>query len=270
MKRHHLFEFEDFPWFPQSIRDCMTDYLQFMFSRMDLYAPVVDILNRYLKETGCNRIVDLCSGGAGPIIDLQKNLAPRVSVLLTDKFPNLPKFKLIHEKSGGAITYLDTSVDATQLPKTLRGFRTLFTAFHHFKPETAQAILADAVNNQMPIGVFELTERKWPTFLRLLPLPVLVAVMTPFIRPFTWKRLLWTYLLPVVPLVILWDGLVSVARTYSPRDLEKMTEKLRDGYRWDIGTRKTSLTMTITYLVGYPSRKDDRSGARQPREKLLH
>src|SRR5450759_4223616 len=38
-------------------------------------------------------------------------------------------------------------------------------------------------------------------------------VCTPWIRPFRWSRLLWTYLIPIIPLVFLFDGVVSCHRT---------------------------------------------------------
>ena len=60
-------------------------------------------------------------------------------------------------------------MSATAVPARLSGFRTMFTSFHHFKPEQAQAILADAVRNRCGIGIFEFTYRmNW--FLLLLSL----------------------------------------------------------------------------------------------------
>src|SRR2546422_6427005 len=46
-------------------------------------------------------------------------------------------------------------VDATQVPGDLHGFRTIFTAFHHFRPAQARAVVADAVAKGEGIGVFE-------------------------------------------------------------------------------------------------------------------
>jgi hypothetical protein len=33
MARVQLFEFEDLPWFPQVVRECMTDFLSFLGQR---------------------------------------------------------------------------------------------------------------------------------------------------------------------------------------------------------------------------------------------
>ena len=32
---------------------------------------------------------------------------------------------------------------------------------------------------------------------------------TPFVRPFRWSRLLFTYVIPLIPLLVLFDGTVS-------------------------------------------------------------
>jgi len=82
-----------------------------------------------------------------------------------------------------------------------------------------------------------------------------VLVVTPFIRPFRWSRLLWTYLIPLVPMVTLFDGLVSCLRTYSIEELRDLAARLdANDYLWDIGTVKsTSSPIPITYLIGVPN-----------------
>ena len=86
----------------------------------------------------------------------------------------------------------------------------------------------------------------------LLPLGALL--LTPFIRPFRWSRLAWTYLLPLAPLVIWYDGLVSCVRTRSPAELRRLVEAVdAPGYRWQIGRqRMRGLPLAVTYLVGTP------------------
>jgi hypothetical protein len=82
----------------------------------------------------------------------------------------------------------------------------------------------------------------------------MLFVCTPLIRPFRWSRLLWTYLVPIIPVVLLFDGVVSCLRTYRPHELREMVEKLSASkYRWEIGEHSRSLgEAPITYLIGYP------------------
>ena len=47
-------------------------------------------------------------------------------------------------------------------------------------------------------------------------------IFRPACPPFRWSRLLWTYLVPVIPLVLLFDGIVSCLRSYRPDELLKL------------------------------------------------
>jgi hypothetical protein len=178
-----------------------------------------------------------------------------VAVRLSDKYPNTDAFKRASHLTPDAISYHPQPVDATQVPGELPGFRTMFTAFHHFRPEQARAVLADAVRQRQGIGVFEATQRRALVLLLTLPAPLAVLVVTPFIRPFRWSRLLWTYLIPLVPLVTLFDGLVSCLRTYSIEELRELVGRLdANDYVWEIGTVKSkSSPIPITYLIGVPN-----------------
>ena len=94
MKRLHLIEIEDQDWCPFTVRDAVTDYLRFILSASKPYAVIIPFLAAALKRNGARRIIDLCSGAAGPWPWLQPVLAEmglKVSVCLTDKYLKKPK-----------------------------------------------------------------------------------------------------------------------------------------------------------------------------------
>jgi hypothetical protein len=254
MRRLHLFEIEDLSGCPAPVRDAMTDYLQFVIERTRPYATVARRLSEALKSTGGNRVVDLCSGAGGPWTGLLPELGDDVRVLLTDRYPNVAAFRQVEQASGGRISYEAAPVDATDVPEGLRGFRTLFTGFHQFPVKAARAILEDAVVKEEGIAVLEATQRKPAVLLGMLLVPLIVLLVTPFTHPFRVSRLLLTYLLPVVPLAALWDGIVSCLRTYTPDELREMVASLPDrGYTWEIGEQKVpGSAAAVTYLIGLP------------------
>jgi hypothetical protein len=212
-----------------------------------------------LDRCGNGALVDLGSGAAGPVAALAGELAEggasALTAILTDKYPNLAAFARVTENSGGRIGFVSRSVDATAPPMDLAGFRTMFSAFHHFPPPAARAILQDAVDRGSGIGVFEYTERSWIWFLVLPLLPVCLWLALPFVlRPFGWRQALWIYVLPVLVLALAWDGLVSCLRTYSPEELRRLTEGLTGGgYDWEIGRERSFGACRITYLIGTPA-----------------
>ena len=257
MHRLHLFEIGDQTWCPKAFRDAETDILEFFLRVGNYYAPIAHRLKDALAKAGAREIVDLCSGGGGPWLRLLPKLGDRLParVLLTDKHPNAMGARRVAEVSDGRICSEPRSVDAMVVPRDLRGFRTMFTSFHHFRPAAARAILADAVDNRVGIGIFEFTERSvWAVaVLALTPFAVLLGV--PFLRPIRWQTFVLTYLIPVLPLGVLFDGIVSCLRTYSPAELSELVDPLRGaGYAWEIGqVRNWRTKIPITYAIGYPT-----------------
>jgi len=255
MGRVHLFEFHEMAWFPAEWRDLLTDYLSFYAAVFRPYACVAPLLAEALEREETARIVDLCSGAGRPLLSLVPALrrlgVGDLQVTLTDKYPNLDAFTTAGG-DGVNVTYWTTPIDAAGVPVSLGGFRTLFTSFHHFRPAAARAILTNAVENGEGVGIFEYTERNWliwglPTIL----IPLFVWLCTPFMRPFRWRRLFWTYLVPIVPAVALWDGFVSNLRTYSVRELEDLVEQVADDrYEWRIGKRRSLGLSHVTYAIG--------------------
>nr|MCU0625851.1 hypothetical protein [Gemmatimonadaceae bacterium] len=217
--RLQLVELEDLRWFPATIRDLATDYLRFAQERLRFHAAVLPLLHDLVTSTGATTIVDLCAGGGGPMPMVMRDLGAlgwRGEVVLTDRYPNVAAFREAAATAPGSIGWEAEPVDARAIPATLRGVRTLWNAFHHFAPADAIAVLRDAARAGDPVVVLELPDRRLVRgilpFVLVTPWAVLLA--TPFIRPFRWRRLLWTYVVPLVPLTCWWDGIVSALRAY--------------------------------------------------------
>ena len=261
MKRIHLFEFSDLSWYPQTLRQLQTDYLQFVATRGSGQKNLIPLLIRAMQHAETTEIVDLCSGGSGPWVRLQeqfKQAGCSVRIRLTDKYPNPEAVQKWADDRRQGIEYLTEPVDAMKVPPALHGMRTLFEGFHHFKPEQARSILQDAAEKRVAIGIFDISLK--PPFggllLLLSPLMTLVSylLLTPFMAPRTWSRFFWTYLVPVVPLATCWDGIISFLRAYSIRDLKELTEQVQSkDYTWDAGQASTGTPIfDYTYLIGYP------------------
>lgn len=261
MRRMQLVELEDLPWFPAILRDGGTAFLEFAERLSGHGRLLVGPLERALDATGETRLVDLCSGGGGPAATIADELAKRgrtVTVTLTDRYPNLPAFAHAAALGRGRVEGRAEPVDATAVPAELRGFRTVFNAFHHLPPDQARKVLADAVAHGQPIGVFEVVSRELPMLLGLLLTPLTVTLSLPFWRPFRWPWVLWTWIVPVMQPFVLWDGLVSWLRIYSVEELRELVADLPvpEGWVWDIGRVKLGdAPLHGTYLVGYPTRR---------------
>jgi hypothetical protein len=259
MKRIHLFEFTDLSWYPDTFRQIQTDYLQFVATLGAGHQNLIPLFEKAMRQAGTTEILDLCSGGSGPWQRLQEQFRQAglpVSIKLTDKYPNLAALQKWAAAQG--IEYLAEPVDALDVPTRLTGMRTLFEGFHHFAPDQARSILRNALEKKAAIGIFEASLK--PPFglilFLLAPLTTLLSylLLTPFIRPRTFPRFFWTYLIPLVPLATCWDGVISLLRVYSPQDLQELTTPLQSqDYVWETGLASTGTPIfDFVYLIGYP------------------
>jgi hypothetical protein len=91
--------------------------------------------------------------------------------------------------------------------------------------------------------------------LLILIMPLMMLALTPCIRPFRWSRIVLTYLIPAIPLLALFDGIVSMLRIYSPDELRELVAGVpgAEEFDWDIGTLPIrGSPLKLTYLVGTP------------------
>ena len=258
--RLRLFEFEDLAWFPEVIRGGMMDYLRFMISTLSIYRPIVPLLAEGLARTGHSHILELGAGAGGGIETVlatlrQPGQRPTTTITLTDLYPQPGAWADLAQRSKGAIGYEKAPVNALAVPPHLTGFRTLFSAFHHFAPPQAQALLRDAVRAGTGIGVFEGAGKHWwEVLLAWTVLPVAQLLLTPFFQPFRLSRLVFTYLIPLIPLCTIWDGTVSVLRMYSPAELLALARAADPAgtFAWQAGQQRHWWGPQVTYLVGWP------------------
>ena len=275
MRRLHLFEWEDQPWLPVVFRDFITDHLRYTSNeamRRPINRAIALRLKTVLDRARTTRIVDLCAGAGGPLVNIGRLLVEEmncpVEILVTDLYPNVAAFRDLEAQSSGIITARYESTSALDVPSEITGVRTVFTALHHFKPEQARLVLADAVRKRAPIAIFEPLERTVRMVL-LLGIGSFIRgfTHTPRVGSLTFRRFLVTYVVPVAPLIFAWDGIVSVLRTYRPGELHELATSVQAaGYIWETGRFDVAGpfgSMPTTYLVGIP----DSSGSPDQRNR---
>jgi hypothetical protein len=190
----HLFEFGDQQWFPQILRDAETAYLTAAYRVLPALARQwAEKISTVLTPNAPVEIVDLCAGSGGAMPQIIEDLRRRnydVRVILTDLFPN-PNSGL-----DARITWLREPVDAMRVPSKLTGVRTMFSAFHHFRPDAARSILKDAFEHRRAICIFESGSGTPLGMAAMLGVPLAVLVLMPLARPLrlahlvspTWSR----------------------------------------------------------------------------------
>ena len=220
---------------------------------------LADLVNKVLQYSPKPAIIDLCSGSGGAMLAVAETLKREyqikdLALTLTDLYPNKDLAHKINGHNSSDLTYVNQPVDATNVPSELKGVRTMVCSFHHMKPDTARNILINAKETKQPICIYEISDNSFPTFLWWVAIPlnfIMAFLITPFVRPLTWRQIIFTYLIPIIPLFFAWDGAVSNVRTYTLKDLDVLLEGLNaDDYRWEKGTINGRAKKI--YLLGFP------------------
>jgi hypothetical protein len=219
-----MFEWEDKTWFPPILRRMQTDYIGWMVAQFAAYQPALPHFTEMVKATSAKNWVDLCSGNGGPAIWMyhqlknEKVLAPDFKLQITDLYPGFPN------NVPADVEQVTEPVNALQPDASITGVRTMFNAFHHFD----DAAKIELMQKHGPSGFFvvEVLQPNPIVFIKILiATTVGQLLLTPFVKPFSWMRLLLTYIIPINIFTVCWDGLVSVLRVSSPAQLKSLLEK---------------------------------------------
>ncbi|MES0489832.1 MAG: hypothetical protein ABUK01_07580 [Leptospirales bacterium] len=262
MKRIHLFEVEDFNWVPNWLRRCMTLLIVVMHRILGSPEQVAKLVSKALLYSKKPEIIDLCSGSGGPmpeVIEILQNKynVKNIKLTLSDLYPDTKMAETVNGGNNKNITYLTTPLDAAKIGAKQKGVRTMVGSLHHMKPDIAHNILKDAKESRQPICIFEISDNSFPAWLWWIAIPINTITslfVTLAVRPMTWQQIVFTYIIPIIPLAFAWDGAVSNARTYTLSDMDELLEGLHsDDYTWEKGTIKGKSKKL--YLLGLPVNK---------------
>lgn len=259
MKRIHLFEFEDLEWFPDWLRRCMMRLILVMHNLLGTSPIIAELVAKLLRESNSSTILDLCSGSGGPMPEVLQILHDKynltnISLILTDLYPDHKTAEVYNSTAENNINYLTTPVDATQLEGQMNGLTTMIGSFHHMKPQEARNILATFQESGKPVCIFEISDNSTPIGFWWIAFPInfiMTLFITPMVKPITWQQLVFTYVIPVIPICFGWDGAVSNARTYTLSDLNDLLSGIESSdYEWEKGIIEGKTNRI--YLLGFP------------------
>jgi hypothetical protein len=257
LPRLQLFEFNDAYWAPRPLRDTVIESLSRALSWGRMLSGLVAPFEEFVARAGVTEVLDVCAGAGGPAAILAAEIRragrepPRF--ILTDLNPQPEAWTALAARAPADLAFEPAPVDATRIPPALaRGrARVIMNAMHHFPPALAAGMLADAAAGSAGVFVAEQFERNPLGFVSMMPVGVLALMANPLLTRRDRLAKLLLSLSPVVPMVALWDGMVSALRMYNRAELEAMAAPL-GAFEWTWGTFAWSPGGRGSYFYGVP------------------
>lgn len=226
IKRFHLYEFCDQPWLKGWMREAFMDCLGMIYKVARPYHKFSDDIVSVLGQR--KQIIDLATGSGESVSFFLRFLKNRpdlsdIKVVGTDLFPNQDALTDLEQKYPNFAFRRDSVNAFSEVLESTPCVYTIFTAFHHFGVDEAVCLIRSRVSSGSDLLVFELNERhnllKYVWCLVGGP----VFMLTPFLaRKWRWQKFVFSTLLPIIPLMLAYDGVISNLRTYSEVELEEL------------------------------------------------
>ncbi|KAI4603948.1 hypothetical protein KJ359_000070 [Pestalotiopsis sp. 9143b] len=180
-----------------------------------------------------------------------------VDFVLTDLHPHPESWAQIAAASKH-VSYVPFPVDASDAPEGLvekyksrgrRVFRLFNLAFHHFDDPLARAILKNTVETSDGFGIFEMQDRSLGSLVTCFLYGFFILLCAPFFYWWSPTRLFFVYAMPIVPFVLVFDGIISSLRTRTPEEVEVLLRTCgADTRDWEIKSGRERFLWPTGYL----------------------
>lgn len=225
MKRKQVPQITNSNWFPDFLTRCVHEFMTWFVNKVNAAKPFMPVIEEGLKYANRIVVIDKKCGAGFETVDK----------LLDDKIKRV-------------------YVNAENFKTTEEGMYLSVNSFHQFTAKEAKEILSKVSKKRHPIVVVEgNNDSLWQVFGMTVIVPLTVIITAPFVTPFRFERLFFTYLIPVLPLVTFLDGFIALFKLYAPKDLDELTASINaENYYWRSGKMDNGRGGKIIYLFGYP------------------
>ena len=187
-----------------------------------------------------------------------------VHFVLTDIHPHIEAWELACKKSDH-LHYVRSAVDAGNAPSNIlelagvphrkdkKIFRLFSLAFHHLDDDVAAKVLANTLATSSGFAILELQDRTVGSILTVLSIAPLMWLWSWYWFWGDWVHLFWTYVIPVIPFVLVFDGLVSSVRTRSEMEIFRLMKGLdgKESQGWKFESGEKTHTRFPTGKLGW-------------------
>jgi hypothetical protein len=209
-------ELEDYDWFPTILRKYQMEFIGIIVSKFSLYKQVATDIKKILIAANITKMVDLCSGSGEAAISVHRAInLPHLQLTLTDLYPQ-------QISRNPNIKYAPNPINALHMPIEKDTLYTMYNAFHHFDKEEQKLLIEKIYEAKAQLYIVEIVRPTLMNFVQVTFAATLgVLFLCPFIRPFEWKRLFFTYIFPLNILTVAIDGYISILKSKNVQQFRK-------------------------------------------------
>ena len=205
----------------------MYEFMSWFVGKVNAAKPFLPVLEEVIDKTQTKTIINIDSKiGAG--IETVLPLLPEGSEVINIE---LEKFST-HNK----------------------GMYTFINSFHQLDEKKATYYLTQIADSGNSVAVLEgNNDSLWQVVGMTIFVPLTVILSAPFVQPFRITRLIFTYLIPILPVITMLDGFLALFKLYNPNDLNELVSTIPvKNYVWQSGKADNGRGGKIIYLMGYP------------------
>ena len=256
--RRQAFEFMDLPQTPRYLRDSIVESLGNAIRWSGVYENATTVFADFCENLTTGKLLELCSGSGEPVAILLDTLNQRGEklpcFLISDLFPVISKMEKVIEQFPDNIKAIKTPIDALSVPDSIpHSARVIISSLHHFTPDQARSILRDSAEKGKPIFILEPMNRRLMSVLKLGFFFFLSIMLNPiFSKRKRLLKVMFTYPIPLIPLIGMWDGGISVMRVYSEKELMALTSIIDVNFQWKFHNIPVAWGGSISVFVGKP------------------
>jgi hypothetical protein len=212
------------------------------------YKWIGDIALTEAKARGCTTIVELAAGPA-PITRrmLRDPRKQGIKFVINDISPNRELYEKLGRDYPENVVAEYEPVDLMEPMRWPKGtLLVLSGAFHHIPLEKRPEILSRLRQSADALIVAEPLRRTLPAILLCVggPIPALLAPLLLWRCPGVLRRLIWCWLVPVVPFIFAWDGVLSCLNMSTEMEWNVMLAN--DPYTRQFAVRRTGFCTVVT------------------------
>ena len=225
MKRKQITQIINTDWCPEHLKKLVAEFLSWFVIKVNATKPFIPVIEEVLDKTSNSKIINVEFNIGAGIETVKPFLREDIAV---------------------------TSMDISQFEGNEKGVYLFINAFHQLDAKKAGKILQRIADSGNPVVVVEgNNDSLWQIVGMTVFVPLTVLLTALFVKPFRFSRLIFTYLIPVLPIIIVIDGCIALLKLYDPDDLLELTSSIKTtNYEWKAGKKDNGRGGKIIYLTG--------------------